>query len=283
MRQALEVDDLDASVLAERRPNGLAQVRAGNGFAGMIIRNVFPEATMQEIVRRLEAGLSRIPRNESDYYPGVVFGRVLPAERDATLHAYFEEAAIYREESRRLFDGLQIDFLTRLERILSSMAGGREVRLARSEDGREYQAFSIRTMMPSGQIGLHYENEAFDAESMAGLRRICGAGVRPHLLSIYLTLQAPERGGELGLYSIGEDDPDTPTLKYMPRDDARTYEHFERTSPHHRLRAGTGDMLLFDAGRYFHRVVRVEGERDRWTIGSFIVLSEDDSTFCYFA
>ncbi len=283
MREALEVDDLDASELAERRPNGLAQMRAGVGFAGMIIRNVFAEETMKEIVRRLEAGVSRIPRNQSDYYPGVVFGRVLPAEADATLAAYFEEAAIFREESRRLFDGFPTDFLTRLEQVLASMAGGREVRLARSEDGREYQAFSIRKMMPGGQIGLHYENEAFDAESMAGLRRICGAGVRPHLLSIYLALQAPELGGELGLYPIGEDDPDTPTLKFMARDDARTYEHFERMGPHHRLCAGTGDMLLFDAGRYFHRVVQVEGKRDRWTIGSFIVLAEDGSTFCYFA
>jgi len=281
VRPPLSIVDIDYADIASQHPDGLAQLRSGEGLAGMVIRNVFPQDAMATVVERAKAGVSRLPCNDSAYYPGQVYGRVLPAEPDATLADYFAEARAFREGSRRLFEGLETDFLDRLEAVLGAMAGGRHVKLAANASGDEYQAFSLRQMLPGGEIGLHYENEAFDAESMAGLRSICG--VRPHVLSVYLAVQVPERGGELSIYNIGEDDPETRMLKTIPRETEQSFAQFERMAARQPLLARTGDMLVFDAGRYFHRVTRVEGERARWTLGSFIILSEDGGTYHYFA
>ena len=247
----------------------------------MVIRNVFPVEAMTTVRDRADSGATRLPCNDSAYYPGKVYGRVLPAEQDATLVDYFEEAKLFREASEVLFEGLETDFLTRQEQVLSAMAGGRKVELARHPDGREYQAFTLRKMLPGGEIGLHYENEAFDAPSLSGLSTISAS--YPHVLSVYLAVQAPENGGELCLYNISEFDPETPTLKTLPRDGEQTLAQFEGLAPRQPLPATTGDMLLFDAGRYFHRVSRVEGPLPRWTMGSFIMLSDDDTTYHYFA
>ena len=44
-------------------------------------------------------------------------------------------------------------------------------------------------------------------------------------------------------------------------------------------RAEVGDLLVFDAGRHFHRVTPVMGARPRWTLGGFVALSRDGSCF----
>lgn len=281
MRPALQVASVDVTEVASRYPDGLAILRSGGGMAGMIIRNVFPADTMEVVVRRVSAAETRIAANPSAYYPGRVFGRVLPAEPDASLTDYFREATVFPEESRTIFRGFETDFLTRLEEVLRAMSGGREVALARSADGHAYQAYSIREMLPGGEIGLHYENEAFDSPSMRELAAMCGP--RPHVLSAYLALQVPEVGGELSLYGISEDDPEAARLKTMERQDEESFAHFEQLAPRQPLLAGTGDMLLFDAGRYFHRVTRVGGTRARWTMGAFIIQSQDGSSYRYFA
>jgi hypothetical protein len=279
MRRPLEIVTVDVTEVSTRCPDALATIRDGSGLAGMVIQNVFSPETMEAVVHRLLLGRCSIPSKASAYYPGRVFGRVLPGESDAALGDYFREAAMFRDASRALFDGLATDFQTRLEELLQMMSGGRPVRLATSSQGKVYQAYSIREMLPGGEVGLHYENEAFDSESMAELKSMCP---RPHVTSVYLALQVPEKGGVLTLYSLGEDDPETPALKDMPRTDERTLARIEEFSIPHELVTRPGDMLLFDAGRYYHRVTRVEGTRPRWTLGSFVFITRDGVT-CYFA
>ena len=247
----------------------------------MIIRNVFPPATMEAVVARLLRGESRIPGNASPYYVGRTFGRILPREQDPPAGGVFPGGgALPRRVSRPLPRAPRMDFQARFEEVLGMMAGGRAVRVPVNAAGQTYQPWSIREMLPGGEIDLHYEDEAFDSPTMSELRSMID---RPHQMSAYLALQVPERGGELSLYPLGEGDPEAIDLKTMARKSERIYSRIEEMAPRHALLAGVGDLLLFDAGRFFHRVTRVEGTRARWTMGSFITLAGAGDCYYYFA
>jgi hypothetical protein len=56
----------------------------------------------------------------------------------------------------------------------------------------------------------------------------------------------------------------------MDRSAEETFRHLEEAHGYVDPNAGAGDLLLFDAGRHFHRVTRVEGSRARWTMGCFV-------------
>ena len=49
------------------------------------------------------------------------------------------------------------------------------------------------------------------------------------------------------------------------------------------IRPGVGDVLIFDGGRYLHRVDWVSGDRTRWTMGGFLMFDRSGETLFYFA
>jgi hypothetical protein len=55
----------------------------------------------------------------------------------------------------------------------------------------------------------------------------------------------------------------------MDRKSAATLRVLDETRPV-AARPGVGDLLLFDAGRHYHRVTKVEGATSRWTMGGFL-------------
>lgn len=255
----------------ERFPDALDVIRGGDAYSALVIRDVFPPSVMAAVVERLERRETRLIGRPSPYYEGQQFGRILPRE-EGDLADYFQESAQFPEASRALFAGLGAgDYLARLTQVTRTIAGGRPVELARNAGGALYQAYSIRQMLPGGSIDLHYENESFDAPSM---NELVAALDRPHQMSAYLTLQAPEAGGELSVYPLRGSDPEARDLMHLERKSERTYARIEALAPRVPLLAGAGDMLLFDAGRHFHRVTEVLGSRARWTMGSFLSLAK---------
>ena len=48
------------------------------------------------------------------------------------------------------------------------------------------------------------------------------------------------------------------------------------------IRLAPGDLVLFNSGRYLHRVVPVGGARTRWTVCSFMAEARDgQSVHCW--
>ena len=50
-----------------------------------------------------------------------------------------------------------------------------------------------------------------------------------------------------------------------------------------RLRPRAGDMILFDGGRWFHKVDVVRGSATRWTIGGFLMFDRDGRRAYYWS
>ena len=84
-------------------------------------------------------------------------------------------------------------------------------------------------------------------------------------LSFYLPLQTAEAGGELVLFHPPPPDARR-AMEQLPF--ARAHEALE---PHGftAVPVGVGDLIMFDGGRWNHRVTTVRGDRTRWTIGGF--------------
>jgi hypothetical protein len=134
-------------------------------------------------------------------------------------------------------------------------------------------------LVPGGAINLHCELETRRFSTMAEIGQMLdGQGQ----LSFYLPLQLPESGGELHVCHLRYGEPSGASLDRMSRSDPRTVDYAESfgvTVP----RPGVGDMLIFDAGRHFHRVTPVEGSTARWTIGGFLARSREGNRLHYWS
>ncbi len=263
----------------DRYPDALGELDGGQSIAAMIVRGVYTADALQRVVERIERGEILVPGLPTPYFDGRIFGRILPRERPP-LDAYFEGARVFREASRALFDGIAEPFQERMERLFARVAGGRAIKVPVNAAGQPYQPWSMREVVPGGCIDLHFECEAMNSPSMADLKTQID---RPHQLSCVLVLQAPEAGGELSVYGLLGTDPRAEKLILQDRKSDAIYAAIEEMVPRQPFPLRTGDAVLFDAGRYFHRVTPVEGPRSRWTVGSFLALSRDRNAFYYYA
>jgi len=204
-------------------------------------------------------------------------GRVLIVA-DHELGEYFGEAARFRAACVELFAGAPA-FQERIEAILGAVAGGRDVRVPGGPNGSAYAPATIRGLHEGGQIDLHCENETVEFPAMWHLSRLIQAR---NQLSFYVVLACAESGGELVIHNARYGEGPGEQLARMERTGCAP---LRAIAPYGHLvpRTDVGDLLVFDAGRYFHRVTSVVGQRTRWTMGGFLARSRDDRTVYYWS
>jgi hapalindole-type alkaloid chlorinase len=264
----IDIDELDAY------PDAIHEMVQGRR-GGLIIRRAFSRTHMERVVARLEGGERAF---QQTFFPpqfkAYFFGRCLDGS-DPELAEYLDAAARFHEDTRAAFTGGE-DFETHLEEVLRRIAGGRTVSVPRFRDGRAYAAATIRVLPPGGQIGTHCGNEASTRPAYTHLNTLVDLTDQ---VSYFLTLQHPEAGGELVVYSLKWDEIDGGLISHgrsnvdalLPRARWEAY------------RPEAGDLLVFDGGRYFHRVAVVRGARTRWTIGGFMMIARDGKRFYYWS
>jgi hypothetical protein len=151
--------------------------------------------------------------------------------------------------------------------------------MAPGPDGAFYTPATIRGLDDGGQIDLHCESETVEFPAMWHLSGLIHAR---NQLSFYLTLGVPETGGELVIHNARFGEGPGQLLARMERSGSAT---IEALAPYGQLvpRLDVGDVLVFDAGRHFHRVTPVVGKRKRWTMGGFLARSVDDCSIHYWS
>jgi hapalindole-type alkaloid chlorinase len=268
----VDVDDL------HRFPNGLDDIRKER-LQGFLIRNVMPVDVCAEIVARLERkDVQFLELSFQKTYGAQLLGRPVDMS-DPTLTQYFHESREFRDSCRRLFAGGP-DYEDTMEAVCRRIGGGRSVRVppARRPDEGSYTSSTIRILPPGGQIGVHCGNEAMHRVTYGHLNTMVE---NVDQISFFLTLQAPEGGGELTIFSLRHDMIDS---TMMNKEGNRCYvddviDRYQRVA----VRPRTGDLLIFDGGRYFHLVSHVQGETTRWTIGGFIGFGRDENWVYYWS
>jgi hypothetical protein len=250
----------------------------------MIVRNVFSAQQAAGIVAQLERPgapyrWKENVQSDGEHEQPYLLGEVLiPSRRcpdGPELRVYFDEAAEFRGITAGLFETGR-PFEERIEQVLSRVAGTRPVAIPRGPAGEPYTPATIRAIPTGGELALHVGNYFKDHGAYRHLRSFVDLEDQ---LSYFVTLAAPDGGGEIEVYTLEWADEERP-LNPLGEIDA---DAVARLWPSVKYKPGPGDMFLFDGGRYYHRVCPTEGPRTRWTIGGFVTISRDHTQYFYWS
>jgi hypothetical protein len=243
----------------------------------MIVRDVFPKSVMEEAIERLEkdeGGLSAVfvssqsksalvAKINHSYGPGV-FGS------QPDLKEYFAKASVFRQGCRALFQG-NVDYEEHIKSVFHSLSGGLPVKIPTGLEEKSYSSSSIRVIPDSHEIPIHVGKDLLLLPQASHIRSLIDFTDQ---ISFFIPLSIPEAGGELVVYNLEFDE------ERQGNQSTNLYELGLRTQSFNPdlydskvLAPGVGDMLLFDGGRYYHRVTPVSGSRPRRTIGGFVNFS----------
>lgn len=255
------IEDLPAGDAASA-PDLLDRMFAGDRL-GVIVRGALPADAAADILAKATAG--SLPAMPSDHYAGMNYGPTLIVS-GSDLRPYFATAG-----SLAGLSGAGIDVEARLAALLGSLASGRPPGRPRHANGSAYAPLGLRMLTPGGTIDLHCENETVHFPSMRDLGpKLDGRTI----LSFYTPIALPDAGGDLEVYPMRFGEPSGADLTRIDRRGEALESLLQKHSPTI-ARPVVGDVLIFDAGRHYHRVTPVIGARARWTLGGFAALSAD--------
>jgi hypothetical protein len=181
-----------------------------------------------------------------------------------TLEAYLETADWY--EHAPLFERT-FDPTAEITRAIARHAGGRPVDILHAANGRRFAPFTVRRLGEGKGIGLHHDLHT----SLAMFRDLAPQLDTSTLLSYVVTLQGPERGGELCVYDLAPDTPNPPKLANGYQWDLPAVEAGFGSV---KVQTQAGDLFMFASARCLHRVAPIEGPKARFTMGGFLALTK---------
>jgi hypothetical protein len=267
----LEFLQIDVSEVG-RYPDALHDMACKKTRVGLIVRNLFDRETMDHVAAQLtQAGmlseifLSPVAAMQGlTYRPPDLFGRPIVGAGD--LSQYFTFARVFREKCQVLFG--QPHFEERVQWVFSQLSGGRAVSVPTNALGETYSPATVRVLPDGHEIKLHVGNDFLRMKEAEHLNSL--VDTHADQLSYFMPISVPESGGELIVYTRKwrEDEP-THTLNYQLPDE------FVEGVPSLPVAPRPGDLLMFNGGRYLHRVSMVHGPTPRRTIGGFMALTRD--------
>ena len=149
-----------------------------------------------------------------------------------------------------------------MRRILSVIAG-RPVDLVPAPNGATYAPVSARRLLEGATLTIHRGNEFFGWPSNHDL--VNRVDTRDQI-SFFTPLAPPPAGGALHVYP-GYFSPQE--RERFERFSTEDFDRADREMGATVLTPAAGDLVVFDGGRYLHRVTAALGG-ERWTIGGFV-------------
>ncbi len=203
----------------------------------------------------------------------VIAGRLtslgVPISRYDGSDAFFDTGHAVESGLERVLPGLRNTLWDAIARI----SGGRRPNPARARDGRSFGAYNLRQVPAGGQIPMHAENHHV---GWPGFQALVPQQLASTVVSFYLVAGAPEAGGELEVLEARAGEPEVRVLPNGMLEEARL-----ASVARHTVSLAAGDLVVFDGGRFVHRVLPVAGERTRVTIGGFLTRGEDGELYAF--
>lgn len=272
----LEFVDIDVSAI-DAHADLIESIYAAER-CGVVVRGALPTPLLDAAVARLSGDDLRWEAPNKGMYGGEI--RTIGAAatptfqflRGPTPEFYQASAAEHADQVARIHAE---DPTPIIQDRLSRLFGGRPAAPPTTGSGLAWRPFNHRALDPGVQIYTHHDNHyglSVYADMPADLDR-------GGLLSWFITLQAPEGGGALIVYGLWGSDPNPPVLPTRFLDTATIEARFGRAE----LDLRAGDLIVFDAGRFVHRVSPVEGAIPRLTLGGFLTLARDRSRLAFWS
>lgn len=250
----------------------------------LVVRGALPAAQLAPIGLRLDAGHELGWERPNERMPPEdiqLLGTDTPATptyrcpQGPSLNDYLDSAAKHHADADQAI-GPGFDFQQHLPQLLRRFSGGRDVRVPRAVDGREYVPYTLRRLAEHKQIGIHHDRH-FRLRLYEQLAEIVDTRT---LVSWVITIQAPEEGGELFVYNVT---PDTPNAPKLPNGFQFDLAAIEQRYGYVKLIMQAGDLFLLASGTYLHRVGRILGPRARITVGGFLALERSGEQVLYWS
>ena len=251
----------------------IRQMRAG-ACDGILVRGVYTPADCATLCERLEAEQHGLPRTD---FPPVMRAFFLGMNLNLThpdLRAYFAAVPGFAQGLTRLSAGMD-DLQPRLTGLFSALDGGRRYQPAPGpQPGLSHMFTTIRAHRPGGFIPPHFDSE----QALRASYRFINQAISGDIFSFVLGLSIAETGGALEIFNIKHDG-----QAWQMSDHGRNAADIPLQGVDHiSLRLAPGDLVLFNSGRFLHRVVPVGGTRTRWTVCSFMAEARDgQSVHCW--
>jgi hypothetical protein len=254
-------------------PDAIRRLRREE-FEGIVLRQVYDAPECARLAARLDGGPEGLLR--SDFPPmmhAYFFGMNLNLTHP-DLAAYFQAAPEFRAQLKQLFRGT-VDLETRVTRLLSALDGGRPYRAAPGPHPRiDHMFTTLRAHLPGGFIPPHFDNEQAFRESY----RLITPRIGADLFSFVLAFSRPDAGGELEIFNLRHEG-----RRFRMVDGEEDASHLDLAGIESiRFGLEPGDMIIFNSGRYLHRVTPVIGATTRWTACSFMAESRTgEQVYCW--
>ncbi|MCP6760217.1 MAG: hypothetical protein NHB32_16060 [Fischerella sp. CENA71] len=265
-------------------PTAIQDIIINRSFDGMIIRGVLPLDSIERVIRRLEdedeGGMKSILNKNEEFGTKVaqIYGHAIVGQSD-DLKNYFASAAIFRQACRTMFQG-NPDFEERVESIFHSLSG-LPVEIPTGPEGESYTPATLRLLTEGREIAVHVGNDFLLMPAANHLKTLLDLSDQ---LSYFIPLSVPEAGGELVVYNLEwnpqEVDKSADLHKYIDEVESKFKSNQSQSVAY---APGPGDMLLFNGGRYYHRVSEVIGNSPRRTIGGFLAFSKERNKIYYWS
>lgn len=256
-------------------PDLLDRVLTGD-LGGFVVRQLLAASSIGAIVTGLVQDGECMLSTPCPY--GRIYARCLVGVRD--LECYFADAAVFREDCAQLFaPGPSFECL--LVDALAQLSTDRSILSPLGPYGSHYAPATIRWMMPGTSIYPHCERIFSEGPEFVHLNQLA---VSTSQLSFFMPLIVPEQGGELAVYELTWRDvrPDR-----LPMPGSHQYlTHIEDVlgrATVSNIPVHPGDLVVFDAGRRWHRVTTVVGTRPRITIGGFLSQARASRNLYYYS
>ncbi|BFM15347.1 hypothetical protein R50073_15300 [Maricurvus nonylphenolicus] len=263
-----QLAECNANFLDREAATLFDELREGR-LQAVLVHDVYPRKLLPDLVEGLETHQpSFLKTRFPDAFNGWFYGRNLNL-CEPQLEQYFDDARQFERDLELFLPGA-LNPAVRIADILARMDGGRPFRAPPGPDlGQRYMFTSLRGHAEGGYIPAHCDNEFVLRPSYQHLTSVCD----PHIMSFVLGFNDCDGGGATEIYNYIQ----PPLGKALMSDDQRSIKPDVDTLASVKIRVPSGSMLVFDSGRYLHRLEPVAGSTTRWTACSFMALNNDKS------
>jgi hypothetical protein len=242
-------------------------------FEGIIVREVYSPTECARLCARLETGQHALVRTE---FPAPFRAFFLGMNLNLThpdLITYFQAVPGFHDGLAELFSG-SIELQTRVTTLLSALDNYRRYRAAPGpRAGLDHMFTTLRAHLPGGFIPQHFDNEQAARQSY----RFITPHVCADLYSFVLAFSRANEGGALEIFNLRHGG-----RVYRMVDGDQDASHLNLDGVESvSFRLEPGEMIIFNSGRYLHRVTPVGGTTTRWTACSFMAESRTGETLCW--
>jgi len=193
-------------------------------------------------------------------------------------YRYFKEADIF---SSKFSQNFKFNIELKLSNLFSKLSLNKKVIVAPGIcSGSKMLPVTIRVFQPGrGGAFPHCHNTYDEDLHPEFVNHFSGLMKMKHQLSFFISVNKPEKGGELTLLNIEHRDANRKQSDFdILKSDGSVFDTTIEENKN-KIQLDEGDLIIFAGGDIWHQVEDIEGAKNRVTIGGFGTFSLDNSIF----